>query len=240
MHVDDVAELDGLSAEEVAAARTAAADRGARGLPAPAAAAHPPAGADQAAQPGAAPPGARGVGGPGVAPASTTTGRWRCASRALRAERARLLGFDTHADLVLADQTARTTEAVDAMLASMVPASVANAEAEAAVLAESAARGRRRAGAVGLGLLQRAGPRRALRRRHRGPAALVRAGPGAGRRGLPRRRAALRLPVHPAARPGRLPPRGAGLGGDRRRRRRRSGCTWATTSPARASAAAPG
>ena len=58
----------------------------------------------------------------------------------LRAERARLLGFDTHADLVLADSTARTTEAVDTMLASMVPASVANAESEAAVLAEAAGR----------------------------------------------------------------------------------------------------
>jgi peptidyl-dipeptidase Dcp len=58
----------------------------------------------------------------------------------LRAERARLLGFDTHADLVLADQTARTTEAVDAMLAPMVPASVANAQDEAVVLAEVAAR----------------------------------------------------------------------------------------------------
>jgi peptidyl-dipeptidase Dcp len=58
----------------------------------------------------------------------------------LRAERARLLGFDTHADVVLADSTARTTAAVDAMLASMVPASVANAEAEADVLREAAAR----------------------------------------------------------------------------------------------------
>jgi peptidyl-dipeptidase Dcp len=58
----------------------------------------------------------------------------------LRAERARLLGFDTHADVVLADSTARTTAAVDAMLASMVPASVRNAEAEAAVLAEAARR----------------------------------------------------------------------------------------------------
>src|SRR3954453_12838884 len=34
----------------------------------------------------------------------------------LRAERARLLGFDTHAALVVADQTAGSTEAVDAML----------------------------------------------------------------------------------------------------------------------------
>ena len=41
---------------------------------------------------------------------------------------------------MLADSTARTTAAVDAMLASMVPASVANADAEAAVLAEAAAR----------------------------------------------------------------------------------------------------
>lgn len=58
----------------------------------------------------------------------------------LRAERARLLGFDTHADLVLADSTAHTTAAVDAMLGSMVPASVANAEAEADVLRSAAAR----------------------------------------------------------------------------------------------------
>ena len=58
----------------------------------------------------------------------------------VRAERARLLGFDTHADVVLADSTARSTAAVDAMLATMVPASVANAEAEADVLREAAAR----------------------------------------------------------------------------------------------------
>ncbi|MFW3170503.1 M3 family metallopeptidase [Geodermatophilus sp. CPCC 206100] len=58
----------------------------------------------------------------------------------LRAERARLLGFPTHADLVLADSTARTTEAVDAMLATMVAPARANADAEAAALAEVAAR----------------------------------------------------------------------------------------------------
>jgi peptidyl-dipeptidase Dcp len=58
----------------------------------------------------------------------------------LRAEQARLLGFDTHADVVLADSTARTTAAVDAMLASMVPASVANAEGEAEILRQAAAR----------------------------------------------------------------------------------------------------
>jgi peptidyl-dipeptidase Dcp len=139
VHVDDVAELDGLGAEEVAAARTAAADRGLEGwlLPLLLPTRQPvliklrnrdlrrrvhEASVNRAAS-------GEHDNGPVALRIAT-----------LRAERARLLGFDTHADLVLADQTARTTEAVDAMLASMVPASVANAEAEAAVLAEYAAR----------------------------------------------------------------------------------------------------
>jgi peptidyl-dipeptidase Dcp len=58
----------------------------------------------------------------------------------LRAERARLLGFDTHAALVVADQTAGSTEAVDAMLSGMVGPAMANARAEAEALAEVAAR----------------------------------------------------------------------------------------------------
>src|SRR4051795_7835765 len=58
----------------------------------------------------------------------------------VRAERARLLGFATHADLIAADQTAKTTEAIDAMLGSMVAPSVANAEKEAEALREAAAR----------------------------------------------------------------------------------------------------
>ncbi|MGY2081429.1 M3 family metallopeptidase [Modestobacter sp. SYSU DS0657] len=57
----------------------------------------------------------------------------------VRAVRARLLGFDTHADLVAADQTARTSAAVDALLGELVTPAVANAHAEAAVLAELAA-----------------------------------------------------------------------------------------------------
>lgn len=139
VRVTDRAELDGLSDQEVAAAATAAADRGLDGyliallLPS---------------------------GQPVLAKLRDRELRRRVLeaslSRAsagehdngpvatrialLRAERARLLGFDTHADLVLADSTARTTGAVDAMLASMVPASVANAEAEADVLRETAAR----------------------------------------------------------------------------------------------------
>ncbi|CCG01753.1 M3 family metallopeptidase [Blastococcus saxobsidens] len=133
VHVTEVAELDGLGEEEVAAAARAAADRDLGGylltlvLP---------------------------TGQPVLAKLRDRELRRRVfeasTSRAsagehdngpvaeriarVRAERARLLGFRAHADLVLADQTAATTEAVDRMLGSMVPASVANAEAEAAVL----------------------------------------------------------------------------------------------------------
>jgi peptidyl-dipeptidase Dcp len=139
VRVDDAAELDGLDDEAIATAATAAADRGVEGylltllLP---------------------------TGQPVLTKLRNRELRRRVfeasLSRAsagehdnrpiaeriarLRAERARLLGFDTHADVVLADSTARTTTAVDAMLASMVPASVANAEAEAAVLADAAER----------------------------------------------------------------------------------------------------
>ncbi|WP_380279799.1 M3 family metallopeptidase [Kitasatospora purpeofusca] len=58
---------------------------------------------------------------------------------ALRAERARLLGHDTHAAYVVADETAGTVEAVDALLARLVPPAVANARREAAELAKLAA-----------------------------------------------------------------------------------------------------
>lgn len=57
----------------------------------------------------------------------------------LRAVRARLLGFDTHADLIAADQTARTSAAVDELLGALVTPAMANARAEAEVLAELAA-----------------------------------------------------------------------------------------------------
>jgi peptidyl-dipeptidase Dcp len=57
----------------------------------------------------------------------------------LRAVRARLLGFDTHADLVAADQTAKTSAAVDALLGELIAPAVANAKAEAEILSELAA-----------------------------------------------------------------------------------------------------
>ena len=56
----------------------------------------------------------------------------------VRAERARLLGFATHADAVAVDETAGTSAAVDAMLAQLVEPAVANARNEAAILAEYA------------------------------------------------------------------------------------------------------
>ncbi|WBU39007.1 M3 family metallopeptidase [Homoserinibacter sp. YIM 151385] len=52
----------------------------------------------------------------------------------LRAERARLLGFDSHAAFVTADQTARTPEAVADMLGRLAPAAARNARAEKASL----------------------------------------------------------------------------------------------------------
>ena len=50
----------------------------------------------------------------------------------LRAERAALLGYPNHATYVLEDETAKTTKAVNDMMAGMAPAAVANARKEAA------------------------------------------------------------------------------------------------------------
>ncbi len=137
VRVTDRAELDGLSDEEIDGAATAAADRGLDGyllallLP--------------TGQPLLAKLRNRELRRQlfeaSLARASAgehDNGSVAARIAVLRAERARLLGFGSHADVVLADSTAHTTAAVDAMLASMVPASVANAEA--AVLRETAAR----------------------------------------------------------------------------------------------------
>jgi len=58
----------------------------------------------------------------------------------LRALRAALLGFATHADAMLADRAAGSTGAVDALLGRIVAPAVANARAEAELIAEFAAR----------------------------------------------------------------------------------------------------
>jgi len=52
----------------------------------------------------------------------------------LRAERAQLLGYATHADYILDDQTAKTVAAVNERLGSLAPPAVANAVREAADL----------------------------------------------------------------------------------------------------------
>ena len=52
----------------------------------------------------------------------------------LRAERARMLGFETHADFILSNQTAQTVDAVNERLGQLIPRSVANARKEAADL----------------------------------------------------------------------------------------------------------
>ena len=52
----------------------------------------------------------------------------------LRAERAKLLGFDSHAAFVTADETAKTPEAVADMLGRLAPAAARNARAEQADL----------------------------------------------------------------------------------------------------------
>lgn len=56
----------------------------------------------------------------------------------LRAERAELLGFDNHAASVTADETARTPEAVAAMLEQLAPAAARNARTEHAELEQLA------------------------------------------------------------------------------------------------------
>ena len=54
----------------------------------------------------------------------------------LRAERAQLMGFENHAAFRLESQTARTTSAVNEMLARLAPAAVANAKLEASDMQE--------------------------------------------------------------------------------------------------------
>ncbi|MBG6238301.1 peptidyl-dipeptidase Dcp [Mycetocola sp. CAN_C7] len=133
--IDDVAELDGLAPDEISAAAEAAWDRGLEGcylltlvLP---------------------------TGHPALASLTRRDVRERLmrASRSrgirgghhdnrqlvrdisrLRAERASLLGFESHAAFVTADQTARLPENVAAMMESLAPAAARNARREQADL----------------------------------------------------------------------------------------------------------
>jgi peptidyl-dipeptidase Dcp len=70
--------------------------------------------------------------------AQDTNGPLAVTLATLRAERAALLGYDSHAAYVVADRTAGSTEAVTDLLARLVPPAVANAQREAEALAELA------------------------------------------------------------------------------------------------------
>lgn len=59
-------------------------------------------------------------------------------SVALRQERAKLLGFDNHADYVIAEETAGTAAAARQLIADLAPAAAANAEAERKLAGELA------------------------------------------------------------------------------------------------------
>jgi peptidyl-dipeptidase Dcp len=133
--VDDVAELDGLGAGAIAAAAQAAADRGLDGkhlitlvLPT----GHPylsqltDRGLRQRIMEASLARGARGNEHDNRPLVLEIT--------RLRAERAALLGFPSHAAAVTADQTARTPEAVADMLGRLAPAAARNARAEAVEL----------------------------------------------------------------------------------------------------------
>jgi peptidyl-dipeptidase Dcp len=133
--VDDVAELDGLSPDAVKAAAETARERGLAGehvltlvLP--------------TQQPALAELTNRGL-RKRIHDASVGRGLRDNAELVvriarLRAERARLLGYRTHADYVVEDQTAPSTQAVAEMLGKLTAPAVANAHREAAALDEQA------------------------------------------------------------------------------------------------------
>ena len=133
--IDDVADLDGLEANEISAAAEAAKDRGLAGkylvtlvLPT----GHPY--LDALTNPAVR---AR------IMDASRARGSHGGANdnrelvleiTRLRAKRARLLGFSNHAAYVTADETAKTPEAVAAMLGRLAPVAARNARSEQADL----------------------------------------------------------------------------------------------------------
>lgn len=139
--LDDAAELDGLSPDDVAAARAAAEAAGATGkylltlvLPTP--------------QPALAKLKNRDVRRRffeasvhrGFRGNANSTLEIAAEIAALRAERATLLGYESHAAYAVEDQTAPTTAAVEDMLSQLVPPAVRNAGAEADKLRAAAAR----------------------------------------------------------------------------------------------------
>ncbi|NCT89857.1 M3 family metallopeptidase [Cellulomonas sp. APG4] len=133
--VEDEAELEGLGGEQVAAARQAAADRGHEHgwlIELTLFSSQPVLGAlrrrdvRRRVHEASVGRGARG--------GEHDTRATLLELARLRAERARLLGYEHHAAYVAEDATARTTAAVASMLARLAPAAAANARREAADL----------------------------------------------------------------------------------------------------------
>jgi peptidyl-dipeptidase Dcp len=130
VHVEDVARLAGLSAGEIAAAAAAAGARGTAGwlLPLVLPTGQPVLASlrDRALREqlhrAATTRGLRGN--------DTDTRALLTRTAAARAERAALLGYPTHADWVIADQTAGSADAVLAVLGPLAPTAAANARSE--------------------------------------------------------------------------------------------------------------
>jgi peptidyl-dipeptidase Dcp len=136
--VDDVADLDGLADDAIAAAAQAATDRGEEGryllemqLPTQQTVLASLARRDVRRRVHEASV-TRGATGD-----DTDTREIVIELARLRAEHARLLGYDHHAAYIAEDATAKTTEAVNAMLAPLAPAAAANARKEALDLTEA-------------------------------------------------------------------------------------------------------
>ncbi|KRC91921.1 hypothetical protein ASE25_00595 [Terrabacter sp. Root85] len=137
--VDDVAALDGLTAGEISAAAAAAAEQGHEGawlltLVLPTGHPHLASLTDRDL---------RGrlheaQGSRGNRDNANDTKALVLETVRLRAERARLLGYDTHAAAALADSTARTPERVMDLLGRLAPAAARNIEAERALLEDEA------------------------------------------------------------------------------------------------------
>ena len=239
VRVADAAELDGLDAEEIAGAAAAAADRGVDGyliallLPTGQPVLAKLRNRDLRRRVFEASIARASAGEHDNRPVAARIAR-------LRAERARLLGFDTHADLVAgrlhrAHHRGRRRDAgVDG------PGVGGERRGRGGGARRGRRPGRRRGRALGLGVLQRAGAGRAVRRRHDGAAAVLRARPGPGRRRLPRRGAALRLPLRRRGPIWTATTPTSGCGRSATPTGPRSACTSATSSPGRASGAGPG
>ena len=159
---------------------------------------------------------------------------------ALRAERAKLLGFDTFADYRLDDQMAKTPAAARELLENVWTRARAKAHGRARRLAENhRRRGRQfRAGALGLALLRRAAAQGRIRfGRGRDQALFPARQDGRGR--LRDRAPAVRPHLH-ARRCAALSQGCARLGCEGRERQRDRACSSATITRAAPSTPAPG